>query len=70
LIISSYENKFFLKDKKELLQSLLAWYKEYNGDLIRFIKQYNNEAENDAEVMKLKDEYLNCYTKFINILLE
>lgn len=70
LIISSYEDRFFLKDKRELLQSLLAWYKEYNGDLIRFIEQYNNEAENNEEVMKLKDEYISCYTKFINILLE
>ncbi|OVE68410.1 glycosyl transferase [Clostridium diolis] len=70
IIISSYENKFFLKDKKELIQCLMAWYKEYHGDLIRFIEQYNNDSENNSEVIKLKNEYISCYTKFINILLE
>lgn len=70
MIISSYENKFFLKDKKELIKSLMAWYKEYNGDLIRFIEQYNNDSENNSEIVKLKNEYISCYTKFINILLE
>lgn len=70
IIISSYENKFFLKDKKELIQCLMAWYKEYHGDLIRFIEQYNNDSENNSEVIKLKNEYIRCYTKFINILLE
>ncbi len=70
MIISSYENKLFLKNKKEFLQCLMTWYKEYNRTLIGFIELYNNEAENNEEVMKLKDEYINCYTKFINILLE
>ncbi|WP_242878686.1 glycosyltransferase [Clostridium beijerinckii] len=70
IIISLYENKFFLKDKKELIQCLMSWYKEYHGDLIRFIEQYNNDSENNSEVIKLKNEYISCYTKFINILLE
>ncbi|WP_338154722.1 glycosyltransferase [Clostridium beijerinckii] len=70
IIISSYENKFFLKDKKELIQCLMSWYKEYHGDLIRFIEQYNNDSENNSEVIKLKNEYISCYTKFINMLLE
>ena len=70
MIISSYESKVFIKDRKELLESLISWYKEYAGDLIKFSNQCNNSSENNAEIMKLRDEYINCYTKFINILLE
>lgn len=68
MIISSYENKVFIKDKKELLESLISWYKWYSGSLIMFSNQYNNSSKNDSEIMKLKDEYIRCYTKFINIL--
>ncbi|WP_238916926.1 glycosyltransferase [Clostridium sp. YIM B02555] len=70
MIISSYENKVFIKNRKELLESLMSWYKEYAGDLIKFSNQYNNSSNNNAEIIKLRDEYINCYTKFINILLE
>ncbi|WP_236886760.1 glycosyltransferase [Clostridium beijerinckii] len=70
IIISSYENKVFIKDRKELLECLMSWYKEYSGDLIRFSDQYNNSSKNNPEIMLLKDKYIACYTKFINILLE
>ncbi|MCB2295463.1 glycosyltransferase [Clostridium algoriphilum] len=70
MIISSYKNKVFIKNRKELLDSLLAWHKEYAGDLIKFSNLYNNSTKDNAEIIKLKDEYINCYMKFINILLE
>jgi len=70
MIISSYENNVFIKDRQELIESLMAWYKEYAGDLIRFSNKYNNDSKKDAEIMKLRDEYINCHTRFINILLE
>jgi glycosyltransferase involved in cell wall biosynthesis len=70
MIISSYENKVFLKNRKELLESLMSWYKEYAGDFIKFSNKYNDSSEDNAEIIKLRDEYIKCYTKFINILLE
>ncbi|EKQ50170.1 MAG: glycosyl transferase [Clostridium sp. Maddingley MBC34-26] len=70
MIISSYENKIFIKDRKELLESLTSWYKEYSGDLIKLSNQYNNDSKNNPEIMKLREEYMNCYNKFINLLLE
>jgi len=70
MIISSYQNKVFIKNRKELLESLMAWYKEYAGNLINFSNYYNSSAKDNAEILKLKDEYTDCYTKFITILLE
>ncbi|NRT75732.1 glycosyltransferase [Clostridium beijerinckii] len=70
MILSSYENNIFIKNRRELLESLKAWYKEYSHDLIRFSEQYNNHIENNSEMILLKNEYINCYSKFINILLE
>lgn len=70
MIISSYENKLFIKNRKELLESLMAWYKEYSSDLIRLSNQYNNDTKSNNEIINLKNEYTNCYIKFINILLE
>jgi len=70
LIISSYENKLFIKTRKELLESLMAWYKEYSGDLIKFSDYYNDRNNDNAEIIELRDEYKNCFTKFLNILLE
>lgn len=70
MIISSYENKVFIKNRKELLEIIILWYKQYSESLITFSNQYNNNFKNNAEIMQLRDEYKNCYTKFINILLE
>lgn len=70
MIISSYENQVFLKNKKELIESLMSWYKEYSGDLIKFSNQYNNHSKNNQEILLLRNEYKNCFTKFINILLD
>ncbi|MCB2356978.1 glycosyltransferase [Clostridium estertheticum] len=70
LIISSYENKVFIKSRKELLESILAWYKEYSGDLIKFSNYYNDRNDDNPEILELRDEYKNCFTKFQNILLE
>ncbi|MBW9173900.1 glycosyltransferase [Clostridium estertheticum] len=70
MIISSYENKVFIKNKKDLLESLMAWHKAYGGDLIKFSNFYNNSTKDDTEIIKLRSEYINCYTKFVNILLE
>ena len=70
LIISSYENKVFIKNRKELLEILTLWYSQYAGHLNMIGNQYNNSSKNNAEIMQLKDEYKNCYTRFINTLLE
>lgn len=71
MIISSYENKVFIRNKKELLMILTKWFKEYSKDLTSFSDQYNDNSKNNTEeIMKLKDEYKNCYTKFLNILFE
>lgn len=69
LIISSYENGVFIENRKELLEALSLWYTQYASSLLVFANQYNN-SENNSEIKKLKDEYLNCYTKFVNILLK
>lgn len=69
MIISSYENNAFLKNREELLGSLMSWYKEYSGDLLRLSSLYNT-SRNNSEMEELKNEYINCYTKFVNILLE
>jgi len=69
LIISSYENGTFIKSRKELLESLTLWYRQYASSLLVLANEYNN-SKNDPEIIKLKDEYLICYTKFVNILLE
>ena len=70
LIISSYENGVFIKNRKELLETLTLWYKQYGSSLLIFANEYNNNSKNNPEIIKLKDEYLNCYTKFVNILLQ
>ncbi|MBU3129336.1 glycosyltransferase [Clostridium tagluense] len=70
MIISSYENKVFIKNRKELLESLMAWYKEYAGDLIMFSNLYNNSLKDNEEIMTLRDEYIKCFTKFTTILLD
>jgi glycosyltransferase involved in cell wall biosynthesis len=70
MIISSYENRIFIKNRKELLDCLMTWYKEYSENLIMFSNQYNDGSKNNKEIMELRDEYINCYTKFITILLE
>lgn len=71
LIISSYENNAFIKNRTELLEILTLWYNQYSDRLIYFSRQYNNSSsKNIAEIIKIRDEYINCYTKFINILLE
>ncbi len=70
MIISCYENKVFINNRKELLEILIKWYKEYFDDLIKLSNQYNDDSRNNDEIMKLKDEYKNCYTKFINILFK
>lgn len=68
MIISSYENKIFIKDKKELLESLTSWYKWYYEFLIKFSKRYNNSSKNTPDMIKLRYEYIRCYTRCINIL--
>jgi hypothetical protein len=70
LIISSYENSVFIKNRKELLETLTLWYKQYASSLLVFANEYNNNSKDNPEIMKLKDEYLNCYRKFVSILLE
>lgn len=70
MIISSYKNKIFIKNRKELLEILILWYKNYTELLIVFSNEYNNSSKNNVEMMKLRNEYINCYTKFINILLK
>ena len=70
LIISSYENKVFIKNRKELIEILTLWYSQYAGHLNMLGNQYNNSSKDNSEIMKLRDEYKNCYTRFINILLE
>jgi glycosyltransferase involved in cell wall biosynthesis len=69
LIISSYENSVFIKNRKELLETLTLWYTQYASSLLVFANKYNN-LKDDPEIMKLKDEYINCYTKFVNMLLD
>lgn len=69
MIISSYENKLFIKDKNELIECLKSWYKWYSGDLIRFSDYYHNSSKDNPEIIKLRYEYLRCFTKFINIML-
>lgn len=68
MIVSSYENKLFINNKKELSECLMSWYKEYGSDLMKFIDHFNNSNLNQ-ELVELKDEYKNCYTKFIDIIL-
>lgn len=70
MIISSYENRVFIKNRKELLDILMLWYSQYAGHLNMLGNQYNNSSKNNEEMMELRDEYKNCYTRFINILLE
>lgn len=70
LIISSYENGVFIKYRSELLNALTVWYNQYSKSIINFTSIYNNTSKYDTQIMKIKDEYINCYTKFINILLE
>ena len=70
LIISSYENGVFIRNRKELLETLTLWYTQYASSLLVFANEYNNNSKNDPEIIKLKAEYLNCYTKFVNILLQ
>lgn len=70
LIISSYENGVFIKNRKELLETLTLWYTQYASSLLLFANEYNNNSKNNPEIIKLKAEYLNCYTEFVNILLE
>ncbi|MBU3112292.1 glycosyltransferase [Clostridium lacusfryxellense] len=70
MIISSYENKIFIKNREELLESLNAWHKTYGGNLIELSNLYNNGSKENSEIIELRDEYINCYTKFINILLK
>jgi glycosyltransferase involved in cell wall biosynthesis len=69
MIISSYENKIFIKDKKELIECLTSWNKWYSGDLIKFSNLYHDKAKKDSEIIRLKYEYIRCFTKFINLLL-
>lgn len=69
LIISSYENGVFIKNRKEFLETLILWYTQYASSLLVFANEYNN-SENNPELIKLKNEYLNCYTKFVNLLLQ
>lgn len=71
MIISCYENEVFIRNKKELLIILTKWFKEYSKDLISFSEKYNdNSKDNNEEIMELKNEYKNCYTKFLNILFK
>ena len=69
LIISSYENNVFIQNRKELLESLALWYKQYALSFLMFANYYNNSKDN-LSLLKFKDEYLNCYTKFVSILLQ
>lgn len=69
MIISSYDNKAFIKNINELLEILMLWYRQYAAHLISISNLYNNSSKDNEEVLKLRDEYVNCYTRFINILL-
>ncbi|UYZ37759.1 glycosyltransferase [Clostridium beijerinckii] len=70
IIISSYENKAFIKTRDELLIILRKWFKEYSNFLTSFSEEFNSKSEKDEETIILKDEYIRCYTKLINILFE
>ena len=70
LIISSYENGVFIKNRQELIEVLTLWYTQYASSLLMFSNEYNNKSKDNLEIIKLKDEYLNCYTKFVSILLQ
>ena len=70
MIISSYENNVFIKNRNELLQILMLWYSLYGGHLNMFGNEYNNSPKDNEEITELRDEYKNCYSRFINILLE
>lgn len=70
LIISSYENGAFIKNRQELIEVLTLWYTQYASSLLMFSNEYNNNSKDNPQITKLKDEYLNCYTKFVNILLQ
>ncbi|AWK52040.1 glycosyl transferase [Clostridium beijerinckii] len=70
LIISSYENGVFIKNRKELLEALTLWYTHYASSLLVFANEYNNNSKDNEEIIKLRDEYKSCYKRFINILLE
>lgn len=69
MIISSYNNKVFIRNRTELLEILMLWYRQYAAHLIKISNLYNNSSKNNEEILKLRDEYVNCYTRFINILL-
>lgn len=70
LIISSYENNVFIKNRKELLDILSFWFMKCASHLIAFSNDYNYNSKENEEIIKLKDEYINCYNRFLNILLE
>jgi len=70
MIISSYNNKVFIKNRNELLRILELWYRRYAGYLNMLGNHYNNISKDNEEIMLLRDEYLSCFTRFISILLE